>query len=155
MKNDSLMNSKTNSQLIADMQDKFGVIEWVADKMEQGDYETVKEFIKFRVDVQLREELEETSDAVAQGNPEEIVDGLIDILVFAYGTLDLLGVDADESFGRVTEANMAKEPGIKAGRPNPWGLPDLIKPEGWQSPSHINNHGILPLVYKAESEIKW
>ena len=155
MKNESLMNSKTNSELIMDMHDKFGVSEWVFNKMEEGDYETLKRFIEFRIDVQLREELEETSAAIVQGDAEEVVDGLIDILVFAYGTLDLLGVDADESFGRVTEANMAKEPGIKPGRPNPWGLPDLIKPEGWQSPSHINNHGILPLVYKAESEIKW
>lgn len=149
------MNSKTNSEMITDMHDKFGVHDWVGNKLEEGDYETLKEFVKFRVDVQLREELEETVDAIVQGDPEEIVDGLIDILVFAYGTLDLLGVDADESFGRVTEANLAKEPGIKVGRPNPWGLPDLVKPKDWVAPSHINNHGVLPRIFEAERKLKW
>ena len=38
---------------------------------------------------------------------------------------------------------MAKEPGVKPGRPNPFGLPDLIKPEGWQGPNHEDNHGNL------------
>jgi hypothetical protein len=41
---------------------------------------------------------------------------------------------------------MAKEVGVKAERPNPLGLPDLIKPEGWTAPSHDGNHGHLPHV---------
>ena len=147
------MNSKTNSEMIFDMHDKFGVTEWVYQQMEEGNYELLKEFIKFRIDVQLHEELEETSMAAHRGDAEEIVDGLIDILVFAYGTLDLLGVDADESFGRVMDANMDKEVGVKPGRPNPFGLPDLIKPADWQAPSHHDNHGILDIVYKEESKM--
>jgi hypothetical protein len=43
----------------------------------------------------------------------------------------------------VLEANMAKEVGRKESRPNPLGLPDLIKPEGWTAPSHEGNHGII------------
>jgi len=41
---------------------------------------------------------------------------------------------------------MTKEVGIKASRPNPLGLPDLIKPEGWQPPSHQGNHGLLKFI---------
>ena len=149
------MNTKLNSQLIAEMHRRFGVNKWVAEQHDRGDHETLREYVKFRVDTQLREELEETSDAVAQGDAEEIVDGLVDILVFAYGTLNVLGVDADEAFSRVMHANLEKEPGIKPGRPNPWGMPDLIKPEGWTSPNHNDNHGILDVIYHDERNLKW
>ncbi len=87
-------------------------------------------------------------------NPEEIVDGLIDLCVFALGTLDVFGVDTKAAWDKVYEANMAKSPGVKAGRPNPWGLPDLIKPTkethgyDWVAPSHEDNHGFLPEVLK-------
>ena len=58
--------------------------------------------------------------------------------------LELFPVAIDISRRTVLEANMAKEPGVKEGRPNPLGLPDLMKPEGWTAPSHEGNHGILP-----------
>ena len=38
---------------------------------------------------------------------------------------------------------MAKQVGVKPGRPNPLGLPDLMKPEDWKAPSHEGNHGKL------------
>ena len=38
---------------------------------------------------------------------------------------------------------MNKTPGVKATRPNKFGLPDLVKPEGWTAPSHTGNHGLL------------
>ena len=45
---------------------------------------------------------------------------------FAIGTLDAFGVDGQMKLGdAVHNANMAKEPGVKEGRPNPFGLPDL------------------------------
>jgi len=53
-------------------------------------------------------------------------------------------VDAHKAWDAVYEANMAKSPGIKEGRPNPFGLPDLIKPDGWTAPSHEDNHGDFP-----------
>jgi len=43
---------------------------------------------------------------------------------------------------------MSKEVGIKASRPNPLGLPDLVKPEGWQAPSHEGNHGLVAKIYE-------
>jgi hypothetical protein len=42
---------------------------------------------------------------------------------------------------------MNKEVGIKASRPNPLGLPDLIKPEGWVAPVHSDNVGMLNKIY--------
>jgi len=36
---------------------------------------------------------------------------------------------------------MSKKPGVKPGRPNPFGLPDLLKPSGWTPPTHEGNHG--------------
>jgi hypothetical protein len=38
---------------------------------------------------------------------------------------------------------MNKKVGIKETRPNPLGLPDLIKPKDWKAPSHKGNHGKL------------
>jgi len=43
---------------------------------------------------------------------------------------------------------MSKKVGVKQSRPNPLGLPDLIKPEGWEAPSHNNNVGLFGRVYK-------
>jgi predicted HAD superfamily Cof-like phosphohydrolase len=62
----------------------------------------------------------------------------------AIGTLDAFDVDAYKAWNTVHRANMKKEVGIKESRPNPLGLPDLIKPKGWRSPSHKNNYGLFP-----------
>jgi predicted HAD superfamily Cof-like phosphohydrolase len=99
-------------------------------------------YLKFRLSM-CKEELDETMDAIEAKDPEEIVDGLIDMCVFAIGTLDVFGVDANMAWNKVYEANTAKSVGVKEGRPNPFGLPDLIKPEGWTAPSHEGNHGDL------------
>ena len=78
---------------------------------------------------------------------EDIVDALIDLCVVAIGTLDCFNVDADEAWCRVLDANMKKVPGVKESRPNPLGLPDLIKPEGWVAPNHGGNHGRLTEIF--------
>lgn len=76
-------------------------------------------------------------------NAEDIVDAMVDLCVVAIGTLNAMNVDAYEAWDRVHTANMAKEVGIKASRPNPLGLPDLIKPAGWVGPDHSDNIGYL------------
>jgi len=124
---------------IEDMQDKFGVRKWVEDPKNK---EHLKTFLDFRIDF-IREELEETEAALVNMDGEEIVDGLIDLCVVAIGTLLAFGVDADKAWDEDHKANMSKEIGIKKERPNPLGLPDLAKPEGWQPPSHKGNHGDL------------
>lgn len=123
---------------IADMHHKFGVHEWF--EKNRDDKELMKQYLKFRLDM-CDEELIETIVAKENKDPEEIVDGLIDLCVFAIGTLDVFGVDPQEAWNKVLKANMAKSPGVKEGRPNPFGLPDLLKPDGWEAPSHKGNHG--------------
>ena len=101
----------------------------------------LKKYLEFRINF-LQEELDETQRAAfIYEDPEEIVDGLIDLCVVAIGTLDAFGVDANAAWDEVLKANMAKEVGVKPERPNPLGLPDLMKPEGWQPPSHEGNTG--------------
>ena len=119
---------------------KFGVKEWFEQNKDNKDL--MRTYLKYRLNM-VREELDETCDAFESKDSEEIVDGLIDLCVFAIGTLDVFGVDANKAWDKIYEANMAKEPGVKPGRPNPFGLPDLIKPEGWQGPNHEDNHGNL------------
>lgn len=109
-------------------------------EMLKMDKETLKKFLEFRVGC-LKEEQEEIEEGLKNGSAEDIIDGIIDWIVFGLGTLDLYGVDFNEAWRRVHTANMNKEVGIKEGRPNPFGLPDLLKPEGFENPTHEGNHG--------------
>jgi NTP pyrophosphatase (non-canonical NTP hydrolase) len=136
--------SKDWVQDINDMHAKFGVHDWVKDELANDtDWQRLNKFLEFRIKF-LQEELGETANAVKNKDAEEIVDGLIDLCVVAIGTLDAFGVDAYKAWDEVHNANMAKERGIKESRPNPLGLPDLIKPEGWNGPEHNDNTGNLP-----------
>lgn len=105
--------------------------------------EKLKQFLKFRIDF-ICEELNELETAETA---EDVVDALIDLCVVAIGTLDSFEVDANEAWNQVLIANMNKKTGVNASRPNPMGLPDLIKPEGWKAPSHEGNHGLLSKVF--------
>ena len=120
------------------MHDKYGAHEVV----EKFDSEKLTKFLEFRANF-LQEELNELKTAT---NPDDVVDALIDLCVVAIGTLDLFKVDSHESWNRVWLSNLAKEVGVKASRPNPLGLPDLIKPEGWKAPTHADNVGLLAKV---------
>ena len=122
-----------------DMHAKFGVRE-VVSKM---DANKLAEFLEFRIGC-LQEELDELK---AAKNGDDAVDALIDLSVFAIGTLDLFGIDAEMAWNRVYAANISKEVGIKAARPNPLGLPDLVKPEGWHAPTHVDNVGAFEKIY--------
>ena len=125
---------------IEDMHSKYGVKNWMHENRDNP--EKLRSYLEFRIKF-VREELMETEAALTHNDSEEIVDGLIDLCVVAIGTLDAFGVDADEAWDRVHTANMAKQVGQKDSRPNPLGLPDLIKPDGWVGPDHGGNHGLL------------
>ena len=110
-------------------------------------------FMEFRLNF-LQEELNEAKLAFAdqeeladvlmiKKRAEDIVDAMIDLCVVAIGTLEAFDVDAHLAWDRVLDANMKKEVGIKPSRPNPLGLPDLVKPEGWESPTHKDNVGLV------------
>lgn len=135
--------SKDFVEDIEQMHDKFDFM----DKVKNLSNEDLYELLKFRFKF-LKEELDEGNKAVQERNPEEIVDALIDLIVVSIGTLDLFEVDSYEAWNKVLKANMSKEAGIKPERPNPLGLPDLMKPDGWESPSHEDNHGSLTRACK-------
>ena len=128
---------------IEDMHDKFGVHDWF--QANRGDKDLMQKYLMFRM-LMIGEEYQETLSAINNSDAEEVVDGLIDMCVFAIGTLDVMGVDANEAWNKVYNANMAKSPGVKPGRPNRFGLPDLLKPSGWTPPSHEGNHGDLASI---------
>jgi len=131
--------SKDWADDIRNMHAHYGVHP-VIDKM---DGDTLKKFLEFRINF-LNEELTELKTAETA---EDVVDALIDLCVVAIGTLDGFAVDSHKAWDEVLKANMAKKTGIKATRPNPLGLPDLIKPEGWVGPSHLNNYGFLRKIF--------
>ena len=137
---------------MAAMHQKFGVNPIVRN----FDKEKLEAFLKFRIDF-LQEELDEMRKAVvdcqsgkidANTAADDVVDALIDLCVVAIGTLDAYDVNSYTAWNRVYDKNMEKEVGIKASRPNPLGLPDLIKPEGWTAPTHADNTGTLKKVFE-------
>lgn len=103
--------------------------------------------LNFRLQGLLTEEYEETMQALYDKNPEEVVDGLIDLIVISIVTLELAGVDTQKAWDQVMVANMTKERGIKPGREQSGGF-DLIKPDNWKSPDHTGNHGKLHEVFE-------
>ena len=104
-------------------------------------YERNYERLAFEIS-RLKEELNETIDAVNKGDAAEVVDGIIDLMTFAAGILENFKVDGRKAWQEVHRANMAKEKGTKSTRPNSNGV-DLIKPEGWKAPDHSDNVGLI------------
>jgi len=134
---------------IADMHTKFGV-NTVIRKLNKAD---LAKFLKFRVDF-LQEELDEMIAASEDpdykkpdARGDDIVDALIDICVVAIGTMNAFDVDAHTAWARVHSKNMEKNAGVNPNRPNELGLPDLIKPAGWTSPTHADNVGLLSKLF--------
>ena len=134
------------------MHEKFGAKEWVRRQFEARNYKLLNDFLAFRLDF-LEEEFEETQEAFLKKDHVEVVDGLIDLIVIAIGTLELFNCDADRAWKEVHKSNMAKEPGANKSRKNPFGLPDMVKPEGWKGPEILKyDCGILPDIFESEKE---
>lgn len=132
---------------IAEMHTKFGVNPVIRTL----DQDKLKQYLQFRIDF-LQEELNELHDALhdpwfTKDRADETVDALIDLCVVAIGTLNAFDVNAHEAWARVHDKNMQKNVGVNANRINPLGLPDLIKPQNWQPPSHLDNIGLLARVF--------
>ena len=124
-----------------DMHKKYGVNKWMqAEQQSDVPIRKLKKYMEFRIGM-MQEELDETKEAFELKDAPGMVDGIIDLCVFAIGTLEVFGVDANKAWDEVYKANMSKEVGIKEGRPNPLGLPDLKKPDDWQGPVHEDNCG--------------
>jgi len=83
----------------------------------------------FRVKA-LQEELDEYNAATTLVDE---YDALLDLIVFAVGTLDRQGLPLLEGFEKVMKANMAKEVG-QNGEKRGGFKRDLVKPKGWTGP---------------------
>lgn len=78
----------------------------------------------------LQEEVNEFYSDALQGNMVGAVDGLLDTVYVALGTLYMMGVPTEACWALVQRANMAKVKGItKRGN-----AVDAVKPEGWTGP---------------------
>lgn len=125
-------------EAVRGMYERFGML----------DPELDQSFVEYRLRL-LTEEYRETMDAHEAGDAEEVVDGHLDMLVIILGNLELFGVDPKLAFDEVMRANMTKEPGVKASID---AAPSMVKPAGWEPPSHEGNHGGLDEVYGGEED---
>lgn len=123
---------------LKEMHAKYGVHE----RIKTMSKDQLSNFMMFRYNC-LEEEMGELNYALKTRDKAEIVDALIDLTVFAIGTLDAFLIDGQLAWDEVLKANMNKTPGIKPERPNQFGFPDLIKPSDWIAPTHKNNTGLL------------
>jgi len=78
----------------------------------------------------LQEELNELHAAhiYDKGMPEQL-DAIVDLVYVAVGTAYLMGLDFDEAWTRVHNANMQKVP-----QATERSKIDVVKPEGWVAP---------------------
>lgn len=124
--------------LVKAMHEKFGLANTT------GATHLSKEEKDFRV-AALQEELNEYSDA------ESLVDqydALLDLIVFAVGSLERHGFPLQEGFEIVMRANMAKEVGQNGSKRGGFKR-DLVKPAGWQSPEpELENVLSKPKVFE-------
>ena len=102
----------------------------------------ILQYLKFRANF-IEEEFEELKEAINCRNSDDVVDALIDMMVVIIGTLDLFDIDGQKAWNVVHKANMSKVAGSNSNRPNDFGFPDLVKPDGWKKPSHYGNTGEL------------
>jgi hypothetical protein len=86
----------------------------------------------------LMEEAKELEEAASL---PDMVDALIDSVVFAIGGLYRLGLTPDQAeacFHAVMDANFQKRSGQKPGRSFE-GVADAVKPPGWKDPKFLIN----------------
>ena len=116
------MESKV-MDLVKAMHKKFGL------ENTTGPCDLSKEEKQFRSDAML----EELNEYIAADTLVDQYDALLDLIVFAVGTLERHGFPLQAGFEKVMEANMAKELG-QNGEKRGGFKRDLVKPEGWTAP---------------------
>ena len=97
----------------------------------------------------IQEEVDEYRAAVHAGDMVEVVDALVDILYFVYGTAVELGVNLTPAFDEVHRSNMAKVWGDglvhyredgKVQKPEGWLPPDIgavLETQGWTADEEL------------------
>ena len=116
------MESKV-MDLVKAMHQKFGL------ENTTGPSDLSEEEKQFRSDAML----EELHEYMAADTLVDQYDALLDLIVFAVGTLERHGFPLLAGFEKVMEANMAKELG-QNGEKRGGFKRDLVKPEGWTAP---------------------
>jgi len=116
------MESKV-MDLVKSMHKKFGLDNTV------GPCHLTDEEKEFRSDAML----EELNEYIAATNLVDQYDALLDLIVFAVGTLERHGFPLQAGFEKVMEANMAKELGQNGNKRGGFKR-DLVKPKGWTAP---------------------
>lgn len=76
----------------------------------------------------IREEAQETVEAIERGDLVEAIDGMCDVLCVVYGTAAEFGVDLAPFWDEVHRTNMAKRGGAVRDDGK------RLKPEGWTPP---------------------
>ena len=109
--------------LVKAMHKKFGL------ENTKGVLHLTKEEKEFRSAAML----EELNEYIAADTLVDQYDALLDLIVFAVGTLERHGFPLLAGFEKVMEANMAKEVG-QNGEKRGGFKRDLVKPEGWTAP---------------------
>lgn len=122
----------------------FSTVEDMAERFGFKQGELTEEKLEYRMSL-LKEEFDETQKAYDEKNPEDFVDGNIDIIVIAMGNLAICNVDGRRAFDVVMEANFKKEIG-KRSEDDPDGM-SIRKPEGWKRPDHSDNIGDLETLW--------
>ena len=81
----------------------------------------------------IDEETNELKAAIAENNPVEILDALIDILVVTTGAVKSIGVDAERAWDEVMRTNFAKID-ESTGKVRKREDGKVLKPLDWQPP---------------------
>jgi len=96
-----------------------------------------KELADFRLKF-LQEELNEPIAAQSREDLPEVIDGLVDLVVVALGTAELMGINWELHWNEVKRANMAKRriTAEEVATSKRKSSSDLVKPEAWIAPDH-------------------
>ena len=116
------MESKV-MDLVKAMHNKFGL------ENTSGPHDLVEDEKQFRADAML----EELNEYIAATTLVDQYDALLDLIVFAVGTLERHGFPLLAGFEKVMEANMNKELGQNGTKRGGFKR-DLVKPAGWTAP---------------------
>lgn len=117
------LKTKSHAEDVREFQEKFGQL------LSTHPRHLTRRKLQERAEC-LLEELDEFKEAVESQDLAAQADALVDLVYFALGTANMMGLPWQELWDDVHRANMAKERGVgKRGH-----LVDCIKPEGWKGP---------------------
>lgn len=105
---------------VRDFQKKFGYC--APDKFATLSFEETHNRIRL-----IREEFDELMDALVRSDAQETVDGCVDLIYVAIGTLVAMGIPFNPAWKTVHESNMLKDTTLDTDG-------DPMKSEGWQKP---------------------